>query len=76
MACAQENTEIFDEGTAVDEAMRRGWYRAVWRHRRLGIPLLITDNGRITELDPFEVELPAGYEPDPPDRATFERLAP
>lgn len=49
---------IFDEGSAVDEAMRKGWQRAVRRHRRLDIPLLVSENGRIVELDPFEVEIP------------------
>lgn len=65
--------EVFDEGTGVDEAMRRGWYRAVWRHRRLGLPLLVSESGTIIELDPYEVELPEGYQPNPPDRATYER---
>jgi hypothetical protein len=70
MARNQHIGEIFDEGTAVDEAMRRGWYRAVWRHRRLGLPLLISKGGQIVELDPYEAELPDGYQPNPPDRVT------
>ena len=64
---------IFDEGSAVDEAMRKGWQRAVRRHRRLGIPLLVSENGRIVELDPFEVEIPDSE--TMPDRDTYRRAA-
>jgi hypothetical protein len=53
---------VFEEGTAIDEAMRRAWYRAVRRHRRLGIPLLVSENGKIVELDPFSVDIPEGLE--------------
>lgn len=63
---------IFDEGSAIDEAMRKGWYRAVRRHRRLGIPLLVSEDGEIVELDPFEVDLPDEESPTP-DRATYQR---
>lgn len=62
---------IFDEGTAIDEAMRKGWYRAVRRHRRLNIPLLVSKAGQIVELDPFQVELPDQDEPVR-DRNTYE----
>lgn len=68
----QDIGAIFDEGTAVDEAMRKGWYRAVRRHRRLGIPLLVSEDGEIVELDPFEVELP-DEEVSMPDRDTYQR---
>lgn len=64
---------IFDEGSAVDEAMRKEWQRAVRRHRRLGIPLLVSENGRIVELDPFEVEIPDSE--TTPDRDTYRRAA-
>lgn len=41
----------------------------VRRHRRLGIPLLVSEDGEIVEVDPDEVELPE-QEDSPPDRAT------
>lgn len=63
---------IFDEGTAIDEAMRKGWRRAVRRHHRLGIPLLVSKGGKIVEVDPSEVELPE-QERALPDRDTYER---
>lgn len=68
----QDIGAIFDEGTAVDKAMTKGWYRAVRRHRRLEIPLLVSDDGDIVELDPFEVDLPDEEVPRP-DRDTYER---
>lgn len=64
---------VFEEGTAIDEAMRKAWYRAVRRHRRLGIPLLVSENGKIVELDPFSVDIPEdleqGSDPDTYARA-------
>ncbi len=68
----QDIGAIFDEGSAIDEAMRKGWYRAVRRHRRLGIPLLVSEGGEIVELDPFEVDLP-DEETAGPDRDTYHR---
>lgn len=67
---------VFDEGTAVDEAMRQGWYRAVRRHRRLGIPLIMSRDGAIVRLDPHTVDIPE--EEDREDRAdpdTYARSA-
>lgn len=52
--------------------MRNGWYRAVRRHRRLGIPLLVSEDGELVELDPLEVGFPDEEAP-PPDRETYRR---
>ncbi len=68
---------VFDEGSSVDQAMRRAWYRAVRRHRRLEIPLVMFRNGEIVELDPHTVDIPDNEDqeekadPDTYARATF-----
>lgn len=64
--------DAFNDGEAIDQAMRNGWYRAVRRHRRLDIPLLVSRDGRITEIDPHEVEIPDSQDPTP-DRETYDR---
>lgn len=65
---------IFDEGSAIDEAMKRGGYRAVWRHRRLGIPLVFSKDGEVVEVNPFDIDIPDDYTPEP-DLDTYERAA-
>lgn len=65
---------IFDEGSAIDEAMKRAGYRAVWRHRRLGVPLVFSKDGEVIEVDPFDVEIPEEYDPEP-DLDTYEWAA-
>lgn len=54
----RESREAFDsDEAAIDEALRRAWGRAVRRHRRLGFGLLVWEDGRIVDLDPWQVEI-------------------
>lgn len=41
-----------------DELATYGWYRAVRRHRWLGAPLLVLEDGEIVEVDPWSVAIP------------------
>ena len=36
--------------------------RELTRQTRLGIPLLVSENGKIVKLDPFSVDIPEGLE--------------
>jgi len=48
---------LFD-GEALDRAIVAARRRTILRHRALGIPLVVWQDGRVVELDPHQVELP------------------
>jgi len=53
--------KILAEGTAVDEAMRRGVQEALRRHRLLGLPIAVWRDGKVVWI-PSE-EIPIAEEP-------------
>lgn len=78
MSCEGEPGRHFDNGDAVDRAMRRGAERAVRRHRRLGAALLYSEDGKIVERDPWSVKLPmvdpSALLPPPEDTHSCDQL--
>lgn len=51
---------VFQEGTEVDEALRRAGREAIRRHKRGGVPLVVWKDGRVVHVPPEEL-------PDLPD---------
>jgi len=51
-------SKIFEEGTLIDEAMRRSARRAILLHRQMGLPLVYGKNGRVVKVPADQVPLP------------------
>lgn len=47
------------DGTVIDRAIVAARGRVIRRHRLLGVPLVIWRGGRVVEVSPESVELPA-----------------
>ena len=47
--------EIFEEGTLIDEALKKGVQEALLRHKQLGNPVVTWRNGEIVWLKPEEI---------------------
>lgn len=50
-------TELFDEGQAIDNALRLGVQDALMRHKRLGQRVATWKNGRVVVLEPAEIRV-------------------
>jgi hypothetical protein len=48
-------TEFFDDGRAIDEALRLGVQDALRRHKRLGQRVATWKNGRVVILEPDDI---------------------
>ena len=51
-------TDIIRDRTAIDEALRIAYFRAVLRHRQAGVPLVLMRDGQIAEVDAATIEIP------------------
>lgn len=47
--------EIFEEGTLIDEALKRGVQEALLRHKQLGKPVVTWQAGKIVWVQPEEI---------------------
>jgi hypothetical protein len=68
MAENREKTieELFDEGTPIDEALRRAVREALLRHKKLGNPIAVWEDSRVVWIPPEEIEPDdVGVEEDP-----------
>lgn len=55
-------TQIIDEGTAIEEALDKAFYRAVLLHRQAGVPMTFCDEaGNVIEKDPQNIPIPEKY---------------
>lgn len=66
-------TELFDEGTAIDEALRQGVQDALRRHKRLGQRVAVWRDGRAVVLEPDQI--PVQTEAAPAERQLRARRA-
>lgn len=48
--------ELFEEGTAIDEALRRAVREALLRHKKLGNPIAVWENSAVVWVPPEEIE--------------------
>ena len=48
-------TELFDDGRAIDEALRLGVQDALQRHKRLGQRVAVWKDGRVVVLEPDDI---------------------
>ena len=55
---AKDIAAILRDGAAIDRAIERAGYAVVRRHRQLGVPLVIRQDGRVVELPPESVWIP------------------
>jgi hypothetical protein len=58
--------ELFDDGRAIDEALRLGVEDALRRHKLLGQRVATWKNGRVVILEPHEI--PVDTNTEPPER--------
>jgi hypothetical protein len=60
-------SQLFADGTEIDRALERGVREALWRHRQLGVPIVVWRDGQIVWVPPEEIVVPpevsAGSEP-------------
>lgn len=49
---------ILRDGTAIDVAIERAGYDVVRRHRQLGVPLVMWQDGRVVEVSPESIPIP------------------
>lgn len=55
-------TEIIDDGTAVEEALNKAFYRAVLLHRQANVPMTFCDkDGKPYKQDAKEIPIPDEY---------------
>ena len=47
--------KVFEEGTEIDRAVRNGARSARRRHKLLGIPLVVWEDGRVVHVPPEEI---------------------
>jgi hypothetical protein len=50
---------IFREGVELDRAMRRAFQDVCIENKRLGLPLIVWEDGRTIEIPPEEIEIPS-----------------
>jgi hypothetical protein len=59
---AKSITEIIREGTAIEEALDKAFYRAVLLHRQAGVPMTFCDKaGNIVKEDAKDIPIPEKY---------------
>lgn len=49
--------KLFEEGTAIDEAMKRAVREAVLEHKRAGNPIATWRDGKVVWIPPEEIEV-------------------
>jgi hypothetical protein len=49
--------DLFDEGHAIDEALRQGVRDALLRHKRLGQRVATWERGRVVVLEPDQIQI-------------------
>jgi hypothetical protein len=51
-------SELFKEGTPIDEALRKGVRDALIRHKKLGNSIVIWRDGKIVHVPADQIEIP------------------
>jgi len=51
-------SELFAEGTAIDQALRRAVQQAVLRHRQAGFPVADWQDGKVVWIPPEQIPVP------------------
>ena len=51
-------SQIFDDGTLLDQAMQDAFRDACIHHKQGGVPLVVWRDGKIVEIPPEEIEIP------------------
>ncbi len=54
-------TEIIRDGVTVNEALDKAFYRAVLLHRQANVPMTVTENGKMVEVDAKDIPIPEQY---------------
>ena len=54
---APDLDRLFEEGTEIDEAIAEGVRQALLRHKKLGHPIVVSDNGRIVWIPAEEIRV-------------------
>jgi len=56
--------EILLETDLADRAVRKGVREALLRHKRLGQPIAVSEQGKVVWIPPEEIEVPPEEPPD------------
>jgi len=54
-------TEIIREGTEIEKALDKAFYRAVLLHREANVPMSFSKNGKPYEVDAHDIPIPDEY---------------
>lgn len=54
--------DAFESGEPIDRAMDRAFLAAVRLHRLHGLPMVVWEDARVRQIDPFNVPLPEDEE--------------
>lgn len=54
-------TEIIRDGTSVNEALDKAYYRAVLLHRQASVPMTFYRDGKIVSVDAKDIPIPEKY---------------
>jgi hypothetical protein len=46
---------LMEDGRAVDAALRKAVREALWRHKRLGVPIVIWKDGKVVRVPPSRI---------------------
>ena len=49
--------ELFDEGAAIDEALKKAVRDALLKHKKLGNPIVVWDGSKVVWIPPEEIDL-------------------
>ncbi len=49
-------TRLFREGNGIDQAIIKGVYEAIQRHKKLGYPIVVWKDGKVTWIEPEEIQ--------------------
>jgi hypothetical protein len=48
--------ELFDEGTAIDEALKKAVREALLKHKKLGNPIVVWDGSKVVWIPPEKID--------------------
>jgi len=54
---SQSISELFEEGTPIDAAIRAAAREAVLQHKQKGLPLAVWRDGKVAWISPEEIDL-------------------
>jgi len=54
-------TELMGDHELINEALTKAFYRAVKLHREAHVPMVLGENGKMVDKDPWDIPIPEKY---------------